>query len=217
MRFNSPYWRAIRRCLFIFVAISLLPLALVYMVRLDQAYRLKGYEYVNESHLPVLPEDAVHTLAPIDVERVEKRMERRRKLLQEKCTEFGLDVVGNDTWHKPNAWEFLVNKKYHIIWCNVFKAGSSSWMYNFNVLAGYSPEFLQRTKEVFLTLARERYPRLSVEKLREAQNDSITFMIARHPFERLLSAYRDKMVFAIPHSYHDKLGRRIVRKYRSKI
>ncbi|XP_049313311.1 carbohydrate sulfotransferase 11 isoform X1 [Bactrocera dorsalis] len=259
MWINSPYWRAIRRCLFIFVAISLLPLALVYMVRLDQAYRLKGYEatkfndhfgdqsfrypvmllgknkdltvaatgssrkkfykyakYVNESHLPVLPEDAVHTLAPIDVERVEKRMERRRKLLQEKCTEFGLDVVGNDTWHKPNAWEFLVNKKYHIIWCNVFKAGSSSWMYNFNVLAGYSPEFLQRTKEVFLTLARERYPRFSIEKLREAQNDSITFMIARHPFERLLSAYRDKMVFAIPHSYHDKLGRRIVRKYRSK-
>ncbi|XP_014093434.2 carbohydrate sulfotransferase 11 isoform X1 [Bactrocera oleae] len=259
MRFNSPYWRAIRRYILIFVAIALLPLALVYVVRLDQAYRIKGYEatkfndhfgdqsfrypvmllgknkdltiaatgssrkkfykyakYVNESRVPVLPEESVHTLAPTDVERIEKRMERRRKLLQEKCTEFGLDVAGNDTWHKPNAWEFLFNKKYHIIWCNVFKAGSSSWMYNFNILAGYSPEFLQRTKEVFLTLARDRYPRLTIEKLREAQNDSLTFMIARHPFERLLSAYRDKIVYAIPHSYHDKLGRRIVRKYRSK-
>lgn len=45
-------------------------------------------------------------------------------------------------------------------------------------------------------------------------NDSITFLIVRHPFERLVSAYRDKIVFAIPHSYHDKLGHKIVRKYR---
>ncbi|XP_067646294.1 carbohydrate sulfotransferase 11 isoform X1 [Eurosta solidaginis] len=259
MRLNTTHWRAVRRYFLVFTAIALLPLALVYLVRNEQIYRIKGYEaskfndhfgdqsfrypvmllgknkdltvaatgssrkkfykyakYVNESHVPVLPEESVHTLSPIDVERVEKRMERRRKLLQDKCTEFGLDVVGNDTWHKPNAWEFLVNKKYHIIWCNVFKAASSSWMFNFNVLAGYSPEFLQRTKEVFLNLARERYPRVSIEQLREAQNDSITFMIARDPFERLLSAYRDKMVFAIPHSYHDKLGRRIVRKYRRK-
>lgn len=101
---------------------------------------------------------------------------------------FFIYFLGNDTWHKPNAWEFLVNKKYHIIWlvnsnlyicmysmynnikihnhrCNVFKAASSSWMFNFNVLAGYSPEFLQRTKEVFLNLARERYPRVSIEQV----------------------------------------------------
>lgn len=45
-------------------------------------------------------------------------------------------------------------------------------------------------------------------------NDSITFLIARHPFERLLSAYRDKLIFALPHSFHDKLGTKIVRKYR---
>lgn len=54
-------------------------------------------------------------------------------------------------------------------------------------------------------------------QLHAAQNNSITFLIARHPFERLLSAYRDKFVYAIPHSFHDKLGRKIVRTYRKKV
>lgn len=48
-------------------------------------------------------------------------------------------------------------------------------------------------------------------------NDSISFLIVRHPFERLLSAYRDKIMFAIPHSLHDKLGLKIIRKYRKNV
>lgn len=58
---------------------------------------------------------------------------------------------------------------------------------------------------------------ISLLQLQEAQNDSITFMIARHPFERLLSAYRDKFIFALPHSFHDKLGSKIVRTYRKNV
>ncbi|XP_037937652.1 carbohydrate sulfotransferase 9 isoform X2 [Teleopsis dalmanni] len=216
MRLSKTHWRAVRRYFLVFTAIALLPLALVYLVRSEQIYKIKGYEYINETRLPLIPEEAVQTLSQSDMLMVEKRMERRRKLMQEKCADYGLDAIGNDSWHKPNPWEFLVNRKYHIIWCNVFKAASSSWMFNFNVLAGYSPDFLHKTKEILLNLARERYPRVSLEQLREAQNGSITFIIARHPFERLLSAYRDKFVFAIPHSFHDKLGRKIVRAYRKK-
>ncbi|XP_073843238.1 carbohydrate sulfotransferase 11 isoform X1 [Musca autumnalis] len=259
MRLNKTYWRAIRRYFLVFTAIAFLPLALVYLVRSEQIYKIKGYEaskikdhftdksfrypvmllgknkdltvaatgnskkrfskydkYINETHLPLIPDEAIQSLSESDMLKVERRMERRRKFLAEKCSELGLDVVGNDSWHKPNPWEFLVNKKHHIIWCNVFKAASSSWMYNFNVLAGYSPEFLRKTKEIFLHLARERYPRVTLEELHEAQNNSVTFLIARHPFERLLSAYRDKFVYAIPHSLHDKFGRKIVRTYRKK-
>lgn len=89
-------------------------------------------------------------------------------------------------------------------------------MYNFNLLAGYSPEFLKKTKLVPLNLARKKYSRPSVDELVEAQNGSVTFLIVRNPFERLLSAYRDKLQFALPHTFHAALGQKIIRKYRQK-
>ncbi|XP_017844494.1 carbohydrate sulfotransferase 11 isoform X1 [Drosophila busckii] len=208
----------IRRYLLIFTALSLLllPLSLIYLVWNEQLQKINGFEDINQTHLPLIPDYAVQTLKPLEMQQLALRMESRLDRLKEKCTEHGLDVLGHDSWHTPNTWEFLVNKKYHIIWCNVFKAASSSWMFNFNILAGYTPNYLLHTKKILLNLARERYPRVTLDELREAQNDSITFIIARNPFERLLSAYRDKIVFALPYSFHDKLGRTIVRGYRKK-
>jgi len=54
-------------------------------------------------------------------------------------------------------------------------------------------------------------------QLNEALNNSISFLIVRHPFERLLSAYRDKLQFALPHTFHQKLGNAIIRKYRKAV
>jgi chondroitin 4-sulfotransferase 11 len=53
--------------------------------------------------------------------------------------------------------------------------------------------------------------------LNNALNTSISFIIVRHPFERLLSAYRDKLQFALPHTFHQKLGNMIVRKFRKPV
>ncbi|CAO1331741.1 unnamed protein product [Diamesa tonsa] len=148
------------------------------------------------------------------MENVESRMMLRSLHLTERCTYYGLDQHGNDTLHRPNPWEFLISNKYHLVWCNVFKAASTSWMYNFNLLAGYSPHYLKKSNIVPLTLARRKYPRPSVAQLNEALNSSVSFLIVRHPFERLLSAYRDKLQFALPHTFHQKLGNQIIRKYR---
>lgn len=145
---------------------------------------------------------------------VEARMVQRRHHMKQTCKVLGLDASGNDSLHRPNPWEFLVNRPYHLVWCNVFKAASTSWMYNFNILAGYKPKFLKNSKLVPLNLARRRYPRPSLHALQEALNDSIAFLIVRHPLERLLSAYRDKIQFSLPHTLHRKLGNEIVLKYR---
>ena len=50
----------------------------------------------------------------------------------------------------------------------------------------------------------------------------MTFMIVRHPFERLLSAYRDKLSNSTINREHgtlhfyEKYGKKIVKKYRPK-
>lgn len=87
-------------------------------------------------------------------------------------------------------------------------------MYNFNLMANYSAAFLDKTKEVPLELARRKYARPTTEMIKKAQGDSITFLIVRHPLERLASAYNDKIVHAWPKSFHDKMGHRIIKKYR---
>lgn len=100
-----------------------------------------------------------------EINDIENRMQKRTKRLAHKCSEFGLDVREKGPLHKPNSWEFLVNRKYHLIWCNVFKAASTSWMYNFNILAGYSPAFLRKSNIVPLELARKRYERVSIAQV----------------------------------------------------
>uniref|UniRef100_A0A2A4JZE3 Carbohydrate sulfotransferase n=1 Tax=Heliothis virescens TaxID=7102 RepID=A0A2A4JZE3_HELVI len=141
---------------------------------------------------------------------VNSRMDKRREFLKTECSRLGLDTSS----HKPNAWEFLINRQYHVIWCNIFKAASTSWMYNFNLMANYTAAFLDKTQEVPLQLARRKYARPTTEMIKKAQGDSITFLIVRHPLERLASAYNDKIVHAWPKSFHDKMGHRIIKKYR---
>jgi len=84
-----------------------------------------------------------------------------------------------------------------------------------------------------VTLAREFYPRLAPKDLIEASSadGAVVFMVGRHPFERLVSGFRDKMginiaiyykknmssfciEMAARYSFHDKLGRKIIKKYR---
>lgn len=141
---------------------------------------------------------------------VHARMEARREFLNNECSRFALNSANN----KANAWEYLINRQYHVIWCNIFKAASTSWMYNFNLMANYSAAFLEKTNEVPLVLARRKYARPTARMIQKAQVDSITFLIVRHPLERLASAYNDKIVHAWPKSFHDKMGRLIIKKYR---
>ncbi|KAI4478917.1 hypothetical protein M0802_014467 [Mischocyttarus mexicanus] len=200
----------IRRAL---LAVAIVGLIILALSNQDDHNNVQQGTILDED-VNLTPEERMIELAT--AAETEARLIERRKFLAEKCAEEGLDRPGNDSLHKPNAWEFLVNREYHLIWCNVFKAASTSWMYNFNLLAGYSPQFLKASKAVPVSLARQKYPRHTAEELLKFVNDSISFLIVRHPFERLLSAYRDKLEHSLPHTFHSNLGAHIVWHYRSK-
>ncbi|KAJ3648625.1 hypothetical protein Zmor_020417 [Zophobas morio] len=213
-RADESAWRAVRRCVVFFATICVVPVLLVLIVTTDSYMRpVRQTAFVRPQFEHVERHEAnLHNLTA-----VEKRLERRRLHLRKACKYLGLNVPGNDSLHKPDPWEFLIDVKHRLVWCNVFKAASTSWMYNFNILAGYSPKFLKKSKVVPLVLARQKYPRPTLQILRKAFNNSVSFLITRHPFERLLSAYKDKLLFALPHTYHRKLGSEIISKYRPKV
>ena len=105
-------------------------------------------------------------------------MKERRRVMRSACQEAGLDRKAEDDLHRVNPWEYLINREYRLVWCNVFKSASSSWMYIFNVLSGYSQEFLDKSRAVPLQLARDRYPRPSEpELIRALSMENVTSII----------------------------------------
>lgn len=77
-----------------------------------------------------------------------------------------------------------------IIWCKVPKAGSTTLTKMFLRLGG-SKVNMNNTR--IHKLLREFYPRLPNNIMMDKMKSTKTFMIVRDPFERILSAYRDKL------------------------
>ncbi|KAG8225638.1 hypothetical protein J437_LFUL013670, partial [Ladona fulva] len=69
---------------------------------------------------------------------LEEELGRRRERVWEVCKTSGLVTEDGTSKTEPNAWEFFIDERHHLVWCNVFKAASSSWMYNFNLLGSTS-------------------------------------------------------------------------------
>uniref|UniRef100_A0A182QLS7 Carbohydrate sulfotransferase n=1 Tax=Anopheles farauti TaxID=69004 RepID=A0A182QLS7_9DIPT len=132
----------------------------------------------------------------------------RRMVLWNVCADHR--IIGK---YPPNAWEFFISPGHGIAWCNIFKAASSTWMYYFNILGGYSVKYLQRTKASPIDLARKRFPRPTANELNDYISNTISFLIVREPFERLLSAYRNKLE-GCRNKYYKLLGEQIVKKFR---
>uniref|UniRef100_A0A182PMK1 Carbohydrate sulfotransferase n=1 Tax=Anopheles epiroticus TaxID=199890 RepID=A0A182PMK1_9DIPT len=176
------------------------PDGVVHHLRLVQHRQQHGHDRQHDHYQRTVFKNnsTLNSQYRLDVEYMKRRMEHRVERLQKKCAEYRLNESKHN--YKPKAWEYLIQPEYHLVWCNVFKAASTSWMYNFNLMAGYSPQFLRKTKD-----------------LKEAINESISFIIVRHPFERLVSAYKDKIQYALPNSHHHKLGNRIIQKYRKTV
>jgi hypothetical protein len=54
-------------------------------------------------------------------------VETRINTMKKACKHHGLDRRGEDSLHQPYSWEYLIAKEKDatIVWCNIFKSGSS--------------------------------------------------------------------------------------------
>lgn len=73
---------------------------------------------------------------------------------------------------------------------------------------------MKRSRETPLTLARKKFPRPSLDYLETSLPGSVSFITVREPFERLLSAYRNKLE-RYRQKYYRKIGHEMIKKYRN--
>ncbi|KAL0266501.1 UNVERIFIED_CONTAM: hypothetical protein PYX00_009018 [Menopon gallinae] len=120
----------------------------------------------------------------------------------------------------PQYSVFYIDRANKLSYCPIYKAGSSTWLYNLCLLAGMTEEEIETSKQQISVLAREKYEELEPPAAEEALQKTLKIMSVRHPFERLLSAYRDKLEntnYGQEHGtihFYKKFGRKIVKKYR---
>merc|ERR1712179_881520 len=90
--------------------------------------------------------------------------------------------------------QFFVQKEHGLMWCKVPKAASTSWLHAFLTMA-HVPEYeIPEDNGMGLhAFLREKYPLLSKNLNKQFMPVSLKFLVVRHPFERVISAYMDKL------------------------
>lgn len=183
------------------------------------------YDSINFSRYQ--PEDREYLQARLDVYR------ERAQVVGEMCRSkpelmvpTNINIFTWDLRHDPN-----------LVWCEISKVASTSWMVNFLRLAHYrendtSLKHLPREEQdairfevhpqndsLHLRVFRQYpAPNTTQERARVFAN-ALRFIIVRHPFTRLLSAYIDKMTTLTPNPptfNFRELQLDIIKRYRGK-
>jgi len=140
-----------------------------------------------------------------EVEKVDEedvKGERRRRFLMDQQTR--LDTLDSycstkQQWPGLNSNVIYVLQERRLVWCPVYKAASTNWMYNLLFLAGRNDEEVEATKARHPNqpndAGREVAPRLSYSRVLEVAGEegATNLLVVRHPFERIVSAFRDKL------------------------
>merc|ERR1719244_906975 len=95
---------------------------------------------------------------------------------------------------KTSHHQFFVQKEHGLMWCKVPKAASTSWLHAFLSLAHVPDEEVPEDNGLGLHgFLRDKYPLLSKNLQRQFLPKSLKFVVVRHPFQRIMSAYVDKL------------------------
>ncbi|TRY56104.1 hypothetical protein DNTS_015236 [Danionella cerebrum] len=138
----------------------------------------------------------------------------RQKLMREVCAKYrsGTSKLSISRMHVSRIY---VEDKHKLLYCEVPKAGCSNWKRVLMVLQGLaSTTGAIQHDEVHYGNHLKRLDSFNQKEINQRLNSYTKVLFLREPFERLVSAFRDK--FESPNSYyHTVFGKPIISRYRS--
>lgn len=146
-------------------------------------------------------------------------LNQRYKKVKSMCAKIYPMTLKSFTYAKHIYWM----KSQHIAYCPSFKSATSTWLNNLIQISNYPKEEKEKVKlkyPAFIEQLRrlgainpDNRKWLNYISRRNETDDFIGFMVVRHPFDRLVSAYRDK-IERDNSWYHPHFGKYFVQKYR---
>ncbi|XP_076223610.1 carbohydrate sulfotransferase 11 isoform X2 [Nomia melanderi] len=180
---------------------------------------IKSANYIYNEYYkhydPVRNKSSSSILTTKEMEAIKIEFDDRKNKLETYCKtivrpESNLDNVLSN---------MVIDTVHGISWCPIYKVASSIWMKHFATLGGVltetAMELIRRDILQINTIVRKAFPRdRDMKKAYQKLNKTLKFLIVRHPFERLVSAYRDKLEHIQGRDYYYKrFGRHITHKY----
>jgi len=153
------------------------------------------------------PPDSLHSCTDITMtDRLLERANTASKACARLRDEIGVDrqLFNRLRWAVPER----------LLYCPVFKAASTSWLVNFLKLSNRTMN-IDPKKGNLHKKSINLFPAPATFKLRRKIFDESTkFIVVRHPFERLVSAYRDKLAGFTRNPAYLSMRKRVIEKYR---
>ncbi|KAK9880667.1 hypothetical protein WA026_011904 [Henosepilachna vigintioctopunctata] len=141
----------------------------------------------------------------------------RQEMLNEGCSTINDNKFGY--LKRTSLKHILVDHKHKMLYCYVPKVACTNWKRVMMVLTGKSNTTYLKDIPSYVAhgdKSTERLSQLSPKEIKKCLESYTTFLMVRHPMERLLSAFRNKFEGNLTSSkyFQKRYGRHIVKKYR---
>lgn len=148
-------------------------------------------EALDTDDLVDYPSGLTEWAAPADMSCAEfsvtPEMVERQQMVREACDRLEPEMGSQRLLYSRLRWAV----PQRLLYCPVFKAASTSWLVNYFKLSNSTSDPKEGNLHSKIT---NLFPPPATFKLRKKiYKESVKFIIVRHPFERLVSAYRDKL------------------------
>jgi len=154
----------------------------------------------------------------IDMQAHSEIMQQRVHKMREACQVYGDDIkfpkrIGAD---HGLMWD----EKHHLVYCPIYKVASGTWTTNFLRLSSFNSDLpkwqrFSKLHNASESVSRKLFPPPKGKKKQMEQlRASTKFLVVRHPFDRIMSAFKGKI--ANPNAkprFYRKLQREIKAKY----
>ncbi|XP_061591056.1 carbohydrate sulfotransferase 11 isoform X2 [Cololabis saira] len=151
----------------------------------------------------------------LELSAVQRSLRGRRDLLEQACrnhTRKRRVLSPEDLKH------LIVDDKHGLIYCYVPKVACTNWKRVLMVLTGdgrYTDPLSIPANEAHVAGRLRTLSEFSTVEINQRLRSYLKFLFVREPFERLVSAYRNKFTRSYNTAFHKRYGTKIIRRHRA--